>query len=240
MVGAVAEDGDAPTGPLCAAGPRTGKAKKQYCWWITMSFPYPEMVARLGLKTPDDFTPDTFLEMVRAAHVARGIQLDEAVVFTEKHQCTNAGGERLKHLNALVRTKNWQYRWRPIALVLMETHHVRVDFATHIRSWHDGMMYGAVASDHKPQEQLDPAPFLWAAHGAPRLPLKSAPSGPLPSVSGSVPVGDATLVEAGTRRTRAMRVVAVERVVRAEGVVKESRVWREWRERSRFCLRLLG
>ena len=104
MVGAVAEDGDAPTGPLCAAGPRTGKAKKQYCWWITMSFPYPETVARLGLKTPDDFTPDTFLEMVRAAHVARGIQLDEAVVFTEKHQCTNAGGERLKHLNALVRT----------------------------------------------------------------------------------------------------------------------------------------
>ena len=71
LVGAVAEDGDAPTGPLCAAGPRTGTAQKQYCWWITMSFPYPETVARLGLKTPDDFTPDTFLEMVLAAHVAR-------------------------------------------------------------------------------------------------------------------------------------------------------------------------
>ena len=53
---------DGPTGPYeSGANTRAGRARRQYTWWITMPFPYPETVARLNLRTPDDFDHQSVL-----------------------------------------------------------------------------------------------------------------------------------------------------------------------------------
>jgi len=45
---------DGPTGPFeSGSSARQGRAKRQYTWWITFSYPYPETVARLNPRTPD-------------------------------------------------------------------------------------------------------------------------------------------------------------------------------------------
>ena len=54
------EEPDGPTGPYeSASSTREGRAKRQYTWWMTMSYPYPETVARLNLRTPEGDTADT-------------------------------------------------------------------------------------------------------------------------------------------------------------------------------------
>ena len=45
-----------PDGPREGApNARGGRSRRQYTWWITFSFPCPEIVARLNLRTPDEF-----------------------------------------------------------------------------------------------------------------------------------------------------------------------------------------
>eukprot|EP00973_Karenia_brevis_P080160 11119783-Karenia_brevis.AAC.1 len=136
-----------PTGPYEDGNARAGRARRQLVWWITFSFPYVSTVERLGLKTPDDMNTDgkqgrqTFLGMVRRAHVAAGIALVEAAVFLEKHARTDAAGRRLPHLNCLVRASA-QYAWSRVAQELFNTDKVRVDFSANIKTWYDGVVYG--------------------------------------------------------------------------------------------------
>ncbi len=152
------------------SGSRAGEARRQYCWWITFAFPYAATVARLGLRTPADFTRQSFMEACVAAHRAARVILEEGVVFLEFHQRTDSAGQRLRHLNALVRA-GAQYAWRGVARKLMELYKIRVDFAANIHTWLDGVLYGYKASEHKPQEELDEEYFQWAASGAP-MPLE--------------------------------------------------------------------
>ena len=74
-------------------------------------------------------------------------------------------GQRLPHLNCLTRAES-QYAWSGVGRALKERR-VRVDFAEHIRTWYDGVVYGHVRSEHKPEEELDQAPEQWASNGAP-------------------------------------------------------------------------
>lgn len=143
-----------------------GTARRQYCWWITFPFPYEDTVTRLGLKTPDDFTRESFLEACRAAHTAAGIDVVEGAVFLEKHVRTDNAGQRLVHLNALVRA-GVQYTWRGVGKKLFELYKIRVDFASHIRTWVDGVIYGFCPSEHKPREELDANYIQWSPHENP-------------------------------------------------------------------------
>jgi len=163
-----ADDAVRPTGPRDTASSRAGKARRQYCWWITLSYPLPETVERLGLKTPDDFTREQWLEIVRSAHDQARVQLEEVDVSLEQHMRTDGAGRRLPHLNALCRSSR-QYAWSGVASALFRNAKVRVDFFENIKTWYDGVVYGTVssASDHKPQEELDATPLQWAAAGSP-------------------------------------------------------------------------
>ena len=60
---------DGPTGPYT----RAGRTRRQYTWWMTMAFPYPETVQRLGLRTPDDFDHQSFLALVLEINEAANI-----------------------------------------------------------------------------------------------------------------------------------------------------------------------
>ena len=40
-----------------------------------------------------------------------------------------------------------------------------MDFSANIRTWFDGVVYGSVSSDHKPQLELDAAPLRWSLSG---------------------------------------------------------------------------
>jgi hypothetical protein len=48
---------------------------------------------------------------------------------------------------------------------LRKEYNIRVDFATHIRTWSQGVIYGRVASEHKPPEELDKTPTQWSPSG---------------------------------------------------------------------------
>lgn len=157
---------DTPSGPRDAAGARGGRARRQYCWWVTFSYPLPETVARLGLKTPDEFTRETFCDTIRAAYTKAKVSLEEVAVFRELHERADDSGRRLPHLNALCRSST-QHAWTGVAAALRSDHNIRVDFGENIRSWYDGVVYGTVSSDHKPQAELDSDPFQWAVHGTP-------------------------------------------------------------------------
>lgn len=163
---AAAEESGAPTGPLQNQGNRKQCAKRQYCWWITFAHPRPETVARLGLATPSEMSRQDFLDAVRAAYEKTGLALVECVVFLESHQRLGDDGLRLPHLNALTKSDK-QHAWRGLAKALYEESRIRVDFSSNIRTWYDGVVYGAVASDHKPAEELDKEPLQWASSGAP-------------------------------------------------------------------------
>ncbi len=110
------------------------------------------------------------MEAVRHAHREAGITVEEGLVFKERHQRTNAAGEPLPHLNALVRAAA-QYAWLGTARNLMELYRIRVDFASHIKTWVDGVIYGYVRSEHKPEEELDRSYYHWVRAGSP-LPLE--------------------------------------------------------------------
>ena len=156
-----------PSGPLQQGGSRDGTARRQYCWWVVFSFPYEETVAERGLQTPAAFTHQTFLDVVRDVHSAADVTLQEMIIFKEFHERTGADGQRLPHWNALVRSDE-QYAWRRIAALFYERHRIRVDFSENIRTWYDGLLYGAVESEHKPEDELDKEPLLWALNGVPK------------------------------------------------------------------------
>ena len=188
---AAAEAGDAegqPTGPLEAgSSTRAGRGRRQYCWWITFPFPYPETVARLNLKTPAEYEHASFLAEVLAVHQAAQIAPVEIAIFKETHLRTGANGERLPHFNALCRYGDMQCTWTVLGEKFKEAR-LRVDFADHIRTWYDGIVYGRVSSSHKPQEELDPSPTQWAANGVPLpfnevLPAKWHKHGRQPNLS---------------------------------------------------------
>ena len=104
--GPVAGDLEGPAqGPVHLAGARAGNARRQYCWWITFSAPYPETAARLQLRSPTDLSRESFLDAVRAAYTSAGQPLAEAAVFLELHRRTDQQGDRVPHLNALVRAE---------------------------------------------------------------------------------------------------------------------------------------
>ena len=147
---------DGPTGP-----PQTGRGSVgQYVYWITMSCPTDETVARLGLRRPREFTREEFAALMVKAHGEKGVDIVETASFQELH----ANAEI--HQNALVRSKR-QYRWRSAAEHLARTYKVHVDFGQNVRTWCEGVIYGRVASDHKPPETLDKKPVQWAKEGDP-------------------------------------------------------------------------
>ncbi len=132
----------------------------QYVYWITQPHPLPATIAALGLKTPDDYDREAFSRLITQAHTECGQDVLETVVFQELH------GSGKKHNNCLARNEQ-QYRWKSIAENLWEKHKVRVNFAPHIRTWSEGVVYGKVASEHKPPANLDQNPYQWAKSGAP-------------------------------------------------------------------------
>ena len=146
---------------------RAGWARRQYCWWVTFAHPYEETAVRRNLRTPSDFTRESFLEALKDSCEAAGVHLVEVVIFLEPHERRDASGNAVPHLNALLRASQ-QFGWRRLADKLWELHRCRVDFAENIRSWYDGVVYGTVASAHKPQEKLDATGGLhWALSGHP-------------------------------------------------------------------------
>ena len=88
-----------------ASGPlRHGRGgKDQYVYWITQSAPTLEVVERLGLRLPSEFTRVEFRILVVDAHVACGEEVVETACFKEPHANAEA------HNNLLVRARR-QYR----------------------------------------------------------------------------------------------------------------------------------
>ena len=80
--------------------------------------------------------------------------LREIAVFLEKHARCGPDGERLPHLSALTRCDG-QHQWNGVALELYTANKIRVDYSVHIKTWYDGVVYGTVSSDHKPEAELD-------------------------------------------------------------------------------------
>jgi hypothetical protein len=119
-----------------------------------MSFPSEETVAEHGVKTPADFDRDAFRVLVAEAHTFCRVELVETVCFKEPH----ADGR--PHLNLLVRAKT-QFRWLKVAQRLLSFHNVFVNFGENIQTWAQGVVYGCVASDHKPPECLDHNYVQW-------------------------------------------------------------------------------
>lgn len=145
--------------------PQSGRGcKGQYVYWITQSHPKPETVERLGLKTPSDFTRQEWNDLVVKVHTASGVTLEETATFREPHE------NGLPHNNSLVRCLV-QYKWKKVAEVFRQEHKVHVDFATHIKTWAEGVVYGRVASDHKQPEQLDHGFVQWRKDGGNPTPL---------------------------------------------------------------------
>lgn len=94
--------------------PLTGPLQKgqgvagQYVYWICMAHPFAETVEAQGVKIPDDFTRDTFRELIVEAQRHQGVELLESVCLLEPH----ASGKM--HLNLFVRARR-PYRWLRVA-----------------------------------------------------------------------------------------------------------------------------
>jgi hypothetical protein len=141
--------------------PQEGRGQNgQYVYWICMVFPSDETVATHGCKTPADFDRQSFRVACVEAHTFFGNEVVETVCFQEPH----ADGR--PHLNLLVRCKK-QYRWLKVAQRLLQHHKIFVGFGQNITSWQEGVVYGRVASDHKPPEGLDKDYDQWHVGGLP-------------------------------------------------------------------------
>ena len=77
--------------------------KGQFVYWIAQSAPTPDVVERLALRLPSEFTRAEFSSLVVDAHAACGEEVIETACFKEPH----ANGE--VHNNLLVRARR-QYR----------------------------------------------------------------------------------------------------------------------------------
>ena len=132
-----------------SSGPlqRGRNVKGHVVYWITQSAPTPEVAERLALRLPSEFSRAEFRALVVGAHTACGEDIVETACFKEPH----ASG--VVHNNVLVRASR-QYRWKKIAEHLRGLR-VHVDFGTNVRTWAEGVVYGKVASEHKPPEALD-------------------------------------------------------------------------------------
>ena len=149
------QESDRPSGPQQCRGSRKNG---QYVYWITYPFPKDHMLDEL--RPPNSFSRQDFHDVVLKIHSECGVDLAETVVFLELHE----HGE--PHLNCLVRSAN-QYRWKDVAEKLYEDEAIRVNFAPHITTWSQGIIYGRVHSEHKPLGMLDADPLQWAVSGAP-------------------------------------------------------------------------
>ena len=132
----------------------------QYVYWMCMACPSAATVAAQGIKTPSDFDRQTFREACVAAHAHCGVDVVETICFVEPH----ADGR--PHLNLLVRSAA-QYRWLPVAKRLLEHHRIHVGFGRNIKTWQEGVIYGTVASEHKPRAGLDADYQQWHKEGTP-------------------------------------------------------------------------
>ena len=96
--------------PLNGPGGQAGRsAHEQYEYWICMAHPTQEtLVAKPGMKTPADFSRESFTELVVNVHSSCSVELEEVACFLEPH----ANGQ--PHLDALVRSLR-QYRWKSVA-----------------------------------------------------------------------------------------------------------------------------
>jgi hypothetical protein len=147
---------DTPTGPA----QRGRGVQGQYVYWVVQVYPKPETIARLGLKTPDDFDREAFRELIVKVHEEcfSGLKVFETKSFREPHE----NGQ--PHNNLLMRC-NKPHRWLGPGKKLLADHKVLVSYAPHIRDWNAGVTYGCVASEHKPPERLDHQYTEWAAPG---------------------------------------------------------------------------
>ena len=96
--------------PLNGPGGQTGRGAREQCmFWICIAHPTQEtLVAKPGMKTPADFSRESFTELVVNVHSSCSVELEEVVCFLEPH----VNGQ--PHLNALVRSLR-QYRWKSVA-----------------------------------------------------------------------------------------------------------------------------
>ena len=79
------------------------------CIWICMAHPTQKtLVAKPDMKTPADFSRESFTELVVNVHSSCSVVLEEVACFLEPH----ANGQ--PHLDALVRSLR-QYRWKSVA-----------------------------------------------------------------------------------------------------------------------------
>ena len=145
---------DRPSGP----DQRGSGNKGQYVYWIT--FPHPKDEHLPSMKAPSAFSRQEFRDLILQVHTDCSKKILETVVFLEPHQ----NGK--PHLNCLVRCTD-QYRWLPVAQKLWDGHNIRVNFAPNIRTWAEGIIYGHVASEHKPPGSIDQQPDQWAESGVP-------------------------------------------------------------------------
>ena len=123
----------------------------QYVHWTAMPQPTPETSAQTQVRTPADFTHDSFRELVVEARAACDTMLEETACFLEPR----ANG--LPHLNLLV----WalaQHRWKKVAEHLLKERRVHVSFGENVRTWAEGVAHGRVPSEHKREEGLDKDP----------------------------------------------------------------------------------
>ena len=125
-----------------------------------MAQPTAEVIDRLGLRRPGEFSREEFGKFMVRAHKECDITVVETACFMEPH----ASG--LPHHNCLARAST-QYKWKAVAEKLFYKYKVSVNFGSNIRTWAEGVVYGKVGSEHKGPESLDQNPTQWAAAGTP-------------------------------------------------------------------------
>ena len=93
--------------PLALTGQRGRGIHGQYVYWIVMAFPTPETMAKRGVRTPDDFTHDSFTALVVQVLGSCDAPLEETICFREPH----ANGK--PRFNLLVRASSHHYHFLP-------------------------------------------------------------------------------------------------------------------------------
>ena len=77
----------APDPALALTGPaqRCQGCIGQYVYWIVMPYPLPDIVARTQIKTPDEFTRDSFRDLLVRVHIDCEVPVVETVCVKEPH-----------------------------------------------------------------------------------------------------------------------------------------------------------
>ena len=106
-----------PTGPV----QRGRGCNGHYVYWICFQHPNAETIAEQNLKTPRDFTRESFSALIVQAHRECGISIVQTATFQEP----NANGKF--HLNCLVLSQT-QYRWLQVGKQLRCVRCLRIVF----------------------------------------------------------------------------------------------------------------